>query len=143
MRRFALFLTFCCLAAVMPTHLAAQSFRLRANIPFAFVMDGKTMPAGEYAIEAGTVMQGTVIIRNDDRHAAAIAPILVPTDPGVTENSAASLRFNHYGNQYFLAQVWPGFDGTGLELNTSAEERKTAKQESANKPEAVTVLAMR
>jgi len=66
-----------------------------------------------------------------------------PVYTGQAENSAAVLTFDHYGDQYFLTQVMPGFEGVGIELNTSAEEHRTAKEQTANKLEKVTVLAMR
>jgi hypothetical protein len=143
MRNFALLLAVSSLASVLPSQLAAQSFRLRANIPFAFVMDGKTMPAGAYEISAGTILNGTVLVRNQNSNVAAMAHMMAPTLPGMTETDAAVLTFDRYGDRYFLAQISPGGGETGLELNTAFEEHKALKQETANRPEKVTVLAMR
>ncbi len=39
---------------LMAMPLAAQSFTLRANIPFQFVVEGKTMPAGTYLVRRKT-----------------------------------------------------------------------------------------
>jgi hypothetical protein len=143
MKNLALLLFVSCLASVMPAHLAAQTFRLKANIPFAFVMNGKAMPAGPYEINAGTLLQGTLMVRNEDNNVGALAPILAPTDPRPDESSAARLTFDHYGDQYFLARVSPGPEETGLELNTTAEERRAGKHEAANHHAAVDVLATR
>jgi len=143
MKKLALFLTFSCLASVLPAQLAAQTFRLQANIPFAFVVSGKTMPAGQYEINAGKIGNGSLMVWNEEAKTGAMAMASNPVYAGQTENPSAILNFNRYGDRYFLTQVMPGFDGVGLEFNTSAEERTTAKERAASKPEKVTVLARR
>ena len=140
MKNFSLVFVFC-LASVIPAHLAAQSFRLTANIPFAFVMDGRTMPAGEYILEAGTFARGTVLVRSEDRKLGAMA-ILAPVAAGPDENATPRLTFDHYADQYFLAQI--SLPGASLfELNTAGEEHKAGTQQAANHHETVTVLATR
>jgi adenine/guanine phosphoribosyltransferase-like PRPP-binding protein len=51
---------------------AAQSVALRANVPFSFVLNGKTLPAGEYSVVEGT-SQGMMIIRGVGQAGGAIS----------------------------------------------------------------------
>jgi hypothetical protein len=52
--------------------LAAQSTRLTANIPFEFKVDGKVLPAGEYAIQNGGGIGQVVTITNFETKAGAL-----------------------------------------------------------------------
>jgi len=120
--------------------------KLRANIPFDFVVADKKLPAGEYSI--GRAQQGNgdtvLLISSVDGHSNAIrlttpVTLLDPKDKG-------TLVFHCYGDQYFLSQVWVDGATTGRLFVESRGEREAKAQTSADKmamkPATVTVAGV-
>jgi hypothetical protein len=96
---------------------------LVADIPFAFHLADKLLPAGQYVIspESGN---GTILVRGTNID----APFLVLTDAcqKVTAPREGKLDFHRYGTSYFLARIWtPGYY-QGRELHRSRVERELA-----------------
>jgi hypothetical protein len=114
--------------------------RLKANVPFEFSVNGKTLPAGDYTIQPGTT-NNTLIIRN--RHANQVVTVFAQTTE-TRGNSTPKLVFRRYGNQYFLAKAFSYESGS--EFTKSKAERQAAKssdrlaQHNAD-PEIVTIVA--
>ena len=80
-------------------NLSAQNHQMKANIPFAFTMGSKTLPAGSYTISSLTPY--TVTVRNNQNRMAAASAVY-----GNDKQSAKSvLVFNRYGDQYFLKEI--------------------------------------
>jgi hypothetical protein len=121
--------------------VAGLSRKLEANIPFDFMVNGKTLPAGHYTVEPGSA-QSVLVIRNWETKQAAGA---IAQRLEVGAGSKPQLIFRRYGNQYFLAQVIS--DASGSELPKSKAEREAAKAGRDNlamkdaEPEIVTVNA--
>jgi hypothetical protein len=111
---------------------AAQGKRLLIlKAPFSFTVEQKKMPAGSYQI---LVEHGWLQIRSDDNKTAAV--VLTLPVAGKAPESVGHVVFNHYGDQYFLSEVWlPGM-GAGRQTLESREEKELEKQE---KLEAVTI----
>jgi hypothetical protein len=101
---------FLLIAAVGAVTAPAQSGnRLEANIPFDFIIGGKTLPAGTYAVTSPVESQNSVrLIRSAETRAAAVV-MTVPTEPK-TNRGPNQLVFHRYGDSYFLSQIW-GDDG--------------------------------
>ena len=74
-----------CIAAVSSRAYAGTDI-LEAKIPFPFVVSGRTLPAGQYAIERDDDMSGTLIIRGE--HGLNAAAIL-NTRPASSPPAAA------------------------------------------------------
>jgi hypothetical protein len=143
-KKFALFLAAFCLVSVMPMPVSAQSFRLKANIPFAFMVGGKSMPAGEYAVDRRLTDRpaGPLSFTNEAGGGGFALPVLIGGGATVTHNQP-ELIFHHYGDRYFLYQVWDGYSPAGFQMQPSRDERKAAKENAAIQPENAVILAMR
>jgi hypothetical protein len=104
---------------------AAQGKRLLIlKAPFSFTVEQKKMPAGSYQI---LVEHGWLQIRSDDNKTAAV--VLTLPVAGKSPESVGQVVFNHYGNQYFLSEVWlPGM-GAGRQTLESREEKELEKRE--------------
>jgi hypothetical protein len=102
------------------TSLVAQSKPvIRVNVPFNFMAGAKTLPAGEYQIQ--TERPNVVLIQSRDSKSSTN---LVAHSAQNTEiNGVAVLRFNRYGDRYFLSQIWTGSD-LGQELPKSRAEKE-------------------
>ena len=126
-RVFSLLITSCFVAM-----LAAPAFsftvRIRAEIPFDFMVGSKRLPKGEYTIESLTDA-GTVLVIRHVKKGKAVNFTVVRGK--MMEKPKSRLIFHHYGDQYFLARVWDGSSDTVLKLEKSSAEKKAAK--AANK----------
>lgn len=101
-------------AALLLTALPVASYAQDTavvKVGFPFIVDGKTMPAGEYELQL-----------NSDESAFRL--IAVPKDTGVflgvitrlaapePPSNDTHVTFDHVGTKYYLSEVWlPGEDG--------------------------------
>ena len=122
------------------------SLKLRANVPFDFVVGDKTLPAGDYAIRQMTQGSdvGLLISSRDSRHKA----IRLSNAVQASQMKGARITFRRYGNTYFLAQVWTSGSLDGREMIKSKAERGAERELARNatssdmaKAEVVTIFA--
>ncbi len=74
---------------------------LKAQVPFAFLVNGQTMPAGECVIQVvGT--GGTLLAIRSGKHHAFAYPI---ADESSNGSKKTALVFHRYGDRYFLSGV--------------------------------------
>jgi len=107
----------------------AQSLKVKADIPFSFVVDKTTLPAGSYRVDAlSSPSTGLVIRGNDPKENMLVMSNLA-------ENLKASpnthLVFHRYGDHYFLAQIWVQGERVGRQLRITRREAETAKNMQA------------
>jgi hypothetical protein len=111
-------------AALFATTLAAPvTVRIRAEIPFDFMVGKKRLPKGEYIIES-VGDTGTLTIRNAKK-GKAVTFNIIRSKP--TDSPKSKLVFNRYGEQYFLSRIWDPSSETILKLNKSKTEKQVAK----------------
>src|SRR5258705_8382729 len=89
--------------------VCAQSERSGVlNIPFNFIVGGKTLPAGEYTVEPNKRDSHNVwLVQSREGKASALfATMPVRANQTLEETK---LVFHKYGDEYFLSQIWtPG-----------------------------------
>jgi hypothetical protein len=112
------------LLATVFTSAQAQPDRLiAASVPFNFVIKERALSAGEYVFSL--VQFGgsdAVKIQSADGHITAFVP--TRSAKAKASQAEAKLVFNHYGDQYFLSQVWGLEDAATQQLaKPRAEER--------------------
>jgi hypothetical protein len=120
---------------------AGLSRPLKANVPFDFIVNGKTLPAGEYIVVPSNT-PGLLLLRTwEAKQSAAVV-----TRAGAVEaKSKPSLVFRRYSNQYYLAKVVG--DTSANELWQSKAEREAAKggrdhlAKGGTAPEIITISA--
>jgi hypothetical protein len=121
----------------------AVSNQMKANIPFKFTVGQTQMPAGDYTISfvnsASDTM--TILIKSADGRAARMVHML-PVEAREIQESG-KLVFNHYGQQYFLSQIWSPAELMGLELAPSRTERALERELAQTERERVTVALAR
>ena len=92
------------------------------DIPFAFHVGEKTLPAGQYRIEPNRRDSDKVwVIRRTDNSAGTVVMANQTWSNKVPES--AQLIFHRYGDQYFLSQVWTAGANAGIELPITRQER--------------------
>jgi len=103
---------------------SAQKTELKANVPFDFIVNGSTFPAGEYSFRSVDTLGKVLSIRSVNSQTQGM---IVSSD---TRSSAPSqqtkLVFHRYGNQYFLAEVWLQGDDMGRDVPECPLEKEAA-----------------
>jgi hypothetical protein len=118
--------------AVGSAHGQSLADKLRASIPFDFIVADKKVPAGDYYIGRANpnVGDSLLLIRSLDGHSQTIRP----TIPVITlaAKDRGVLVFHRYGDQYFLFQVWPAGATTGRVMPKSRSEREIERKLATN-----------
>lgn len=107
---------FSLIAVLGPATVMAQS--LHANVPFRFSAGPKSFAAGEYVVNE--VSPHVLAIQSADYHTR----VLVMTNGGAATAipGGAVLRFQRYGDQYFLSAVATADRGWGLPPSAREKE---------------------
>jgi len=98
--------------------------KITTNVPFSFVVDGKTYPAGTYSFGRLDTNGGdsSQLVMYGPKDLQAI----LNTTPTIaaTEAKDTHLVFEKVAGQYFLTQIWGQGDAQGAKLITSDEQKK-------------------
>ena len=105
---------------------AQTSNKVAANIPFDFVVGDKAMPSGKYTVKAASLQGDGLIIQSADARSSAFR--LTNAIAPQRSKTHARLVFHRYGDRYFLAEVWSGYDSPGRQLNKSRQERAIERE---------------
>lgn len=105
----------------------AQTRTLEVNVPFAFEVGNKTVPAGSYRVETVLTGNGSLhTLRSNSGEAwLTISTMAATTNSGTP---SPSLVFHRYGNRYFLAQIRTG-SGHARDLYPTLQEKDLARYE--------------
>ena len=105
--------------------------RMSAQIPFAFNVGEKTLPAGTYEIRRVGGDPYVLYIQNvDDREEVTIFITTLVDELNLNRQSA--LLFHRYGDSYFLAEVRSRYEGITRGLQSSEEERRMERELASN-----------
>jgi hypothetical protein len=113
------------LSIVAAGECRAQSRSIEVNVPFAFEVGNKSMPAGSYRVESVPTGAGCIeILRSNNGDVRLPIPTTAATS--INGTPASALIFHRYGNRYFLAEIQTG-DGQARELFRSQQEKELAR----------------
>jgi len=114
------------LALTMVGESAAQTIRMKADVPFEFIVNGSTLPPGQYTIQSfGTADGKTLLLRNADKNEnATVNSFNVESRKSASQTK---LIFHRYGDRYFLSQVWVAGNERGHALPKSHREAELAR----------------
>jgi hypothetical protein len=120
----------------LPGLLSAQSrMVIKADVPFQFVVNGKTMPAGPCTIKVGGEGQTILAIDSGEKHVFVLPNAAESLHP----SAGTSLVFHQYGDRYFLASINRAGEQRGYELPASRVEEELRAQNNVERD--VTLLA--
>jgi hypothetical protein len=109
---------------------------IRVAIPFAFHVNDKAFPSGEYSVKANSG-QTVVLLRSADHSRAQFVLTNAVQAPTPVEQSR--LMFHRYGTEYFLSTIWLPGSYTGRQLPPSRGQMELARKHAA--PERTTLVA--
>jgi hypothetical protein len=110
------------------------------QIPFDFIVAGKTLPAGQYLVERSTLSSAEGLsLRSADKDAGVF--VLTATVQSNWRQNGSKLVFNRYHDQYFLSEFWTSGESSGRALIKSDKERSLAREIAKNgdKPERIAI----
>jgi len=113
----------------------AQTTNVKANIPFNFVVNGKTLPSGEYTIRTVGGINHALSISGPDRKTSMF---LANSCASLKGSEKTKLIFSRHGDRYFLSQIWEAGNAAGYELPKSRWEVEMAQDDTVAR---VVVLA--
>jgi hypothetical protein len=121
-------------ATAVATNAQSSGKKLRADIPFEFVVGDKTLAAGVYSVGQITTNsnEGIAIVSRDGQHSAMRLTNAVST---IAPMKKASLTFHRYGSTYFLTKVWMAGSAEGREMLKSKAERSVERELARNSSE--------
>jgi hypothetical protein len=114
--------------SALPGH-AQDGTKIKATIPFNFVVGSKELKAGDYVIES-SLEDNVLRFRSADGGVQQIA-FTVPIETKRT-GSHERLLFHHDGDQYFLSQVWLLGDENGQELIPAVRQKGSQRGRMAS-----------
>jgi hypothetical protein len=114
--------------------------QLIANIPFAFSVGNKTMPAGEYTVSCANPASDLKVLQLRSRDGRTGVMVQTSSVIGKIQDSA-KLMFNRYGDHYFFAQAWLPADNIGMQASQSRSEKQFARVLVREKRTTETVVA--
>lgn len=120
----------------------AQTIRMKANVPFDFIVNGSNLPAGEYTIQSFGAIDGkTLRLGNVGNRQGALVNTVGMDAAKVSGQT--KLIFHRYGDRYFLAQVWIAGSDHGQALPMSHRESELAKDYQNHFQEVDLIAAIR
>ena len=112
------------LPLLMAAAASAQTIHMRVTVPFNFIADGTTLPAGQYDIQTLGTTGKLLSIRNLNSWAGIL--VLSNSSESSNPSSRTKLVFHRYGNRYFLAELWVQGHNTGNQVAPASHEKEVA-----------------
>ena len=112
----------------------AQQTIMRANVPFAFNIGDKQLPAGTYVVRE--MDHGTLIQSKDGQNSV----LGTYNYAGPSKADETKLVFDKVGDQYFLAQIWTSARDQGLSVPQSKLEKELRASNSGPQGGVETVI---
>ena len=107
------------IAVPFVAHVAAQEHTAVADIPFAFVVSQKTLPAGHYKVSQLNSGSSVFLLADDQRHSTIVQlGSLVQGTP-----DKPSITFACYGKECVLAKITPPDSETAYSLSPASIEK--------------------
>jgi len=97
--------------------------RIRANIPFDFIVAEKKLSSGKYSIGRARRNSDDTVLSISDVDGGLRATRSSSAVQTLQAKDKATLVFHRYGDQYFLFQVWPAGETIGRQFYESRSER--------------------
>jgi hypothetical protein len=86
---------------------SAQAQEMTVKVPFAFLVEGQLMPAGEYVVRPINLDRTAMVIEGENANRNSIAVVLtMPADGHDPAGEKPALSFSRVENQYRLSAIW-------------------------------------
>jgi len=96
------------------------------DVPFDFIVNGKTLPAGKYHVHRALVDADTVLYIHKVGSGEGTS-FTTNAAIGLSTPNKTALIFHHYGSAHYLAEIWTGSNNIGHPLPVSKAEQAAAR----------------
>lgn len=97
-----------------------------ANIPFSFIVEGKTYPSGSYRISLNDA-ESTVTLQNEKANMPAVLALILTRLSRRPENTAEVI-FDVVGKDHYLSEIYvPNMDGFYFKSATGKHTHEIVK----------------
>ncbi len=110
---------------------------VKANIPFAFSIQNRNLPAGQYTIERVWSTNTDLLVIRGENHSQSI--FVSESAQKLDAPKQTELVFDKIGSHYFLREVWTVGETTGREVPEAKAEKEV--KSAGLTPIQVSVLA--
>jgi hypothetical protein len=124
-------LTLGSLASTQVASAQSSSNMAEVDIPFAFQTPTQTLPAGKYRV----VFEANHLIRIQGLSTGAYVVTYETIKTQAPDHS--SVVFDHYGDKYYLHEIWTARDTIGLECPKSRAEKETLRAKNTEAPSTI------
>jgi len=120
-------LAVCAALLLTPLISLAQAMpEVTAKVPFKFVVEGKTLPAGRYEFKLMENDLSAVMITDMKTEHSIMVPIIAPA--GLQSANHAKIVFDKTGKTSYLSEVViPGMDGYFIAAPTGRHQQKSVR----------------
>ena len=118
------------LSLVLAAGSAFAQDEVRANVPFDFVANRATVPAGTYSITRLDMTSNIVVIHSLNKKANLMVGTMKRGSQKTCDKT--KLVFHRYGNRYFLSQIWVQGSSYLRELPKGKLEAEIARNSSSD-----------
>jgi hypothetical protein len=95
------------LLGLIGTAKASASNVLEVRVPFPFVVNGQTLPAGKYMVQRDDMSSSVLLIRGEENTNRRATFVSTTPDGGHDPaGSRPALAFTRHENQYRLSSIW-------------------------------------
>jgi hypothetical protein len=115
--------------------IAADTFAIKAKVPFDFMVGNQRVEAGEYIVAQDAARNSVRITSRETGAALVVLRHLAGDNP---TGQPYALVFHKYGDRHFLREVWGGPAASGAQLPASRSEKEAM---AANAPVKTTLTA--
>ena len=99
-RMFSLIVGAIALVALAPFSVTTSAQEMTCRVPFGFIVNGRTLPAGQYSVANNN---GMLIVRGERDGAMVLG---IPAGRQNEQSTRASLVFLKTGTRYDLSEIW-------------------------------------
>jgi hypothetical protein len=94
---------------------SAGASPIEVKVPFPFLVQGKTLPAGQYRVERNDTDPSVVLIRGEKGNKASMFVATLPAAGHDPVGEKPALTFTRHETQYRLTNIWES-NSQGLEI---------------------------
>ena len=123
------------LAVFTPLYITASAAEMNCRVPFAFIVNGTTLPAGAYAIATNN---SVLLVRGDRKSAVVMS---TPGLKSADRSGRGKAVFLKAGSRYYLIEIWGG-DGVGREVHLSRRQAEELARVTGTPAERIVIPAM-
>ena len=85
---------------------AASAAVVNVKVPFAFVVQGRTLPAGQYELERELTDPSVILLRGDNGNKVGMFVLTIPAAGRDPAGDMPALTFSRWENEYRLTNIW-------------------------------------